>query len=57
MLETETERENGIKKTFFRDYSPPYLAPHPFRPWVDRWRWRVMKGQADERREGWRMTR
>lgn len=26
------ERENGMKNTFFRDYSPPLLAPQPFRP-------------------------
>lgn len=30
------ERENEVKNIFFRDYSPPLLAPHPFRP-LSRW--------------------
>lgn len=51
--ERERERENGMKKTFFRDYSPPLLAPHPFRPlsWqmevAERWRDRRMTGGRD----------
>lgn len=52
--ERERKRENGIKKSFFRDYSPPLIAPRPFRPLSGG---RVMKGQTDERRERWRRMR
>lgn len=61
MWEREGERENGIKNTFFRDYSLPLLAPHPFRPLsgqmevAEWWRDRRMKGGRDGggRDDGW----
>ena len=45
-------RENGIKNTFFRDYSPPLLTPQPFRP-PERTDGGggALKGQTDKRRE------
>lgn len=50
------EGENGIKNTFFRDYSPPLSTPRPSRggggPRADRWRWR--RDEGTENMEGGR---
>lgn len=55
----ERQRENGIKKTFFRDYSPPptSLSASPLQaPEQTDGGGGAMKGQTDERRERWRRT-